>query len=136
MNDFDRHVKIAREMGENNFCAVAAVASACYQDFDFVHGLFAKAGRRHGGRTPDRIIRAVLKQLGRTTVKVTHFYYAKTIKTLEKEVADAGNRDILLVRTRGHILCVREGEILDWTKDRRHRIKRIEKVVCKKSRRE
>ena len=34
-----------------------------------------------------------------------------------------------LVRVRGHVLAVRNNEVLDWTEGRRHRIQEVYKVI-------
>lgn len=126
MTDFERCLKIGTEMGDTRFCAVLAVTVACYQDFDFVHKMFEESGRQFRRGTPNTITYKVLKALGRKTKDVTKHYRSRTVTALRREVT---SRDVLLVWVRGHILCVRDGDILDWTKNRRHRIRKIERVL-------
>lgn len=118
----------SKSIGETNDCAVKAVASACYQEYSDVLKMFYKAGRKPRSRTLRTITIAVLKSLGRETVDVTKDYHAKTVTSIKGELV--GNEN-LLVCVRGHILSVRDGEVHDWTKNRRHRIQSIYKVVCK-----
>ena len=129
MKDYLSCSQAATELGERNDWAVRAVTMATYQDYDFVHGLFCKVGRRKGYGTSFYMTKQVLEKLGRDVVDVTKHYSARTIVSLKREITP---RDNLLVRTRGHILCVNEGEVHDWTKDRRHRIRQILRVVSKR----
>ncbi len=65
-------------------------------------------------------------------MKKHRLYPAKTIKTLPDYLPSRG---IFLVETASHVLCVRAGQIHDWTKkssashNQIHRISRIEKVT-------
>ena len=58
-------------------------------------------------------------------MKKHRLYPAKTIKTLPDYLPSRG---IFLVETSAHVLCVRAGQIHDWTKNRRHRITEIHQI--------
>lgn len=51
-------------------------------------------------------------------------YSAATVKTLAKELTEG----TYLVGTSGHVACLKDGEIHDWTAGRRHRIEDVYKV--------
>jgi hypothetical protein len=51
-------------------------------------------------------------------------YNAATVTTLAKELTEG----TYLVGTNGHVACLKNGEVHDWTKGRRHRVEDIYRV--------
>ena len=118
--------KVKRESklaGEFMDCAVIAVAIATGLPYKEVHKEFTKAGRKPRRRTKNTITLAVLESLGYKLKERT--IKAKTVITAEREL----KRGVYLIRVRGHILACKAGEIHDWTKDRRHRIIEVNRVI-------
>lgn len=108
--------------GETNDCAVKAIAIVANADYDEVHALLKAHGRKDGKGTPWAAIWATLKALGVWVGPVDHtnIERAKTVRHLPAVLPKRGR---FLVYTRGHILAVVNGEVMDWTKGRRHRPK-------------
>jgi len=50
----------------------------------------------------------------------------KTIKSIKPHLPKRG---AYLIETSDHILCVRAGEVHDWTSDRRHRIVKVHHIT-------
>ena len=128
MKNYESCSKVAASMGEKKDCAVRAVTMATYQDYEFVWKIFNDLGRKPGCGTPWTLIWKALDKLGRKVENVTNEYRATTVGQLGRELT---KHDNILVSTSGHILCANEGQIHDWTKGRRHRIKAIYRVLSK-----
>lgn len=128
----------SEKMGERNDCSVKAIALATNTPYKTVHDLFRFHGRRKGCGTFRDQQRAVLQVLGYRMVIVHNAvdpncpvvkknkFKAKTIMKLEDELPSRG---VFIVYTSGHMLCARAGKVLDWTSGRRHRIKKVYRVV-------
>lgn len=127
--DFERMKKHSQQMGEKNDCAVKAVAIATFQEYHDVREMFSAEGRKTGCGTPRWMTEKVLNLLGRKLVDVTKHFRSKTVVSLSREVTP---RDNLLVSTRGHVFCIQDGQVLDWTKSRRHRIIKICRILVDK----
>lgn len=115
----------AYKMKETRDCAVKAVAFSCDISYEEAHAALKAAGRKNNKGTPNHLTRKVLKQQGFKTEKYEH--RAKTVRTLARELRFV--RGTFLVWTRGHILCIKDGKVMDWTKGRLHRITSVERVV-------
>ena len=53
-------------------------------------------------------------------------YQARTVRTLARELS----KGTFIVRTREHVLCLRDGVVHDWTSGRRHQIKAVYEVTA------
>lgn len=54
-----------------------------------------------------------------------HDYNAATVKTLQRELP----RGTFLVGTDGHVLCMRDGEVHDFTSNKTHRVETVWRVT-------
>jgi len=152
---FEKVKKRSRKWGESNDCTVKALAIATDISYERAHGLLALRGRCYRKGTSMSNVFSAMKELGWTATTVVdrpmverherwskmdfkmttndkvkkmkkhRLYPAKTIKTLPDYLPSRG---IFLVETATHVLCVRAGQIHDWTKNRRHRIKEIHRI--------
>lgn len=123
MSDYKSIERDSLGMGEARDCAVRAVTAVSNLPYTYVHGVFARNGRKAKQGTPFEITMKVLKELN-IWVEFTRTE-AKTICSLKKKLPKKGR---FLVRVRRHILAAVDGEIVDWTEGRRHRIKEFYKV--------
>lgn len=152
---FEKVNKRSRKWGESNDCTVKALAIATGIPYEQAHGLLALRGRSYRKGTDMSSIWSAMRELGWTATTVVdrkkiefhdrwtalghkmtttdevkkmrkhRLYPAKTIKTLPDYLPSRG---IFLVETASHVLCVRAGQIHDWTKNRRHRITKIHQI--------
>ena len=152
---FEKVNKRSRKWGESNDCTVKALAIATGIPYEQAHGLLALRGRSYRKGTDMSSIWSAMRELGWTATTVVdrkkiefhdrwtalghkmtttdevkkmrkhRLYPAKTIKTLPDYLPSRG---IFLVETSSHVLCVRAGQIHDWTKNRRHRITKIHQI--------
>ena len=117
----------SKKLDEKNDCAVRAVTAVSGMPYEYIHALFLRYGRRRRGRTPRAVTWEVLKDLQMEvypSYKLQH--RAKTVRALKKVLPSKGR---FLIHTRGHLLAAVDGEIIDWTEGRLHRIKEVERVT-------
>ena len=128
---FDEISKEAEKFGEDNDCAVRAVAILLGSSYKRAHALLQKFGRRNKkGTNFHNITRPALESQGFKVVAISDrdpLNKAKTIRTVER-LLKFRRRERFLIRTSGHILAARDGKVHDWTKGRCHRIVAIHKV--------
>lgn len=118
----------AKLLHEIKDCAVKAVTAVTGVHYVDVHSLMAQNGRKHRKGTPNAITRKVLARLGFVTEDVK--VWSKTVRTLGREFK--GRPGTYLVWTSHHILAIKDGEVLDWTSGRLHRVLRVERVRHKR----
>jgi hypothetical protein len=115
---------------EENDCAVIAVSIVTGVHYIDVHGMFEARGRKPRGSTKNWTIWSVLKRLGFQREKVE--VQSRTVRTLGREFRDRPG--VYLAWTSGHILAIKDGEIMDWTHGRLHRIIEVEEVSYARTR--
>lgn len=123
--EFKRMQDAAYKLNETRDCAVKATAFACEISYEETHAALKAVGRKHRKGTPNHLTRKVIKKHGLKTEKYEH--RAKTVRTLARELRFV--RGTFLVWTHGHILCIKNGKVMDWTKGRLHRVLFVERVV-------
>lgn len=131
----------SRAMNETNDCTVRALAAASGESYLEAHRALAKHGRPHRkGPSAKRVyahgryhidcpaLRKAALDLGCTwKVLEPTEYQAKTMTTATRDRRLAKGRFICMVR--GHVAAVVDGEVIDWTDGRRHRIKEVYELV-------
>lgn len=115
---------IAKGNVDDNSCAVVAAAIAADVPYEFARGLFHGKGREPNKGTPMEITVDALKSLDWHLERV-YGHAGKSIQTIRKQLKTG----VYLVRTKSHILCLREGVIEDWTKNRSLRVVEVLSVV-------
>ena len=122
--DYKTIRKESDRMKERKDCAVTAVTAISNLPYAYVHRVFEECGRKRCHGTRFDITKKVLRKLN-IWIDRTKEFEARTIVSLARELPRKGR---FLIQTRGHILAAVDGEIMDWTKGRRHRIRKIHKV--------
>ena len=117
----------SRELNERNDCAVRAITHASGVEYHKIHSMFKSNGRRTRGRTYSHISDRVMETLKMETKDITRAVrrYGKTIRTAQQYLT----RGTYIVFTRGHMLCIKGGEVMDWADGRQHRIKQVLEVT-------
>jgi hypothetical protein len=146
-------------MGENNDCGVKAVAAATGVSYMRAHQALAKLGREGKEGTHFAYIRAAIEQFGFRLVDqnggattlfaynsrgfdVEYFtqHYPGAHKKLQsvtthhperfpKATVWAGRTFLMLTNGGRHIVCIKDGETIDWTKGKAKRAFLIVEVV-------
>ena len=135
---------------ERNDCTVKALAIATGKTYEQAHGALALRGRNFGKGTTMSVFFLALSDLGFTEKEVfcrhhsernhvfppdiekaakyrrSRWAKAKTIKAIKPRLPQRG---VYLISTSTHVLCVRAGQIHDWTNDRRHRIVKVHHIT-------
>lgn len=53
-------------------------------------------------------------------------------KTIKSVAGYLPQRGVFLIQTSRHVLCVRAGQVHDWTDGRRHRITKVHRIIRRK----
>lgn len=144
--------------GEENDCTVKALAIATNSTYEKAHGALALRGRSYRKGTSMGRIFSTLKDWGYTVkteykksdidriqrwkefgwslddsdietmkdFKRSRWSKGKTIKSI---VPHLPSRGVFLIETSSHVLCVRAGQVHDWTDGRRHRITHVHRII-------
>lgn len=125
------------EHRELNDCAVIALALATGTDYAKTHATLKANGRPDRKGTPWIASARALRDLGFRAEGITDFgrrmqngrleCRARTVASIPSD--PYFTKGTFLVNVRGHILCVVDGQVLDWTDGRRHRIVAVWRVV-------
>lgn len=123
MTNYEKIERDSLSLNEDKDCAVRAVTVVSNLPYTYVHKVFEQCGRKHRDGT---YFETTLKVLQKLNICIeTAKTEAKTIRSLKHELPEKGR---FLVRVRGHILAAVDGEIIDWTEGRLHRIKEFYQV--------
>lgn len=115
---------------ETNDCTVKALAAATGVSYLTAHDLLAKRGRKIGKGFNSLVMIEEIQKLGKEVKDVGSLIIPHT-----KTVRAFGARNYkgtYLIRTKGHILCSKNGVVQDWTVGRCHRILNVWRVDEKK----
>jgi len=114
-----RHVA-TKYYRETNCCAVIAVAVAARVGFGKAYHAMKREGRRDRQGAYLTQYKRALDKFGFDVVPIEN-NLGKTLATAKKRAPKKGT---FLVNTRGHVTCIRDGEMVDWAADNNSR-KRI-----------
>lgn len=111
---------------EKNDCTVKALAAAASIDYPTAHNALLRRGRKNGQCFRSCFIIEELKKLGKSVKDVTPLVvpHTKTVRAFGAR----NYRGTYLIRTKGHILCSKNGIVQDWTVGRCHRILNVWRV--------
>lgn len=126
--DWDRMCEHSKLLKEANDCTVKAITAVTGVHYVDVHALLAKHGRPHRRGAQKHTQYRTLKDLG-FVYRNVKLKDCKTVRTLGRRFR--GVKGTFLAWTRGHVLAIVDGEVLDWTNGRLHRIINIVEVVSK-----
>jgi len=123
----------ARDYREGNDCTVVAVSVVCGMEYAEAHSLLKAAGRRKGKGLHEKYYHSVIRDQGHTIDRITingwnrnkiqhRQLISKTVRTVERELAQYYGGQIVMIKVRGHVLVWNGTEIVDWSAGRMHRI--------------
>lgn len=111
---------------ETNDCAVKAVAVVTNEDYDEAHEVCQRFGRRpRRGTNFSYTTKPAVQNLGFEVERVHADLTGTFVRKLPERLSA---RKTYLVRTAGHILAVKGGQVVDWTAGRANRVKAIYEV--------
>lgn len=111
--------------GDTGHCSVVAVAVSCNVGYGRALKEMSKQGRmlRTGANVLQ--IHDAIRELGFDVVR-HKLDVNGTVSTITRKLPKLGT---FIAYVRGHILTVRDGEVIDWSEGRRHRIISVYEVV-------
>ena len=111
---------------DTNFCSVIAMAVGCEIAFSRARAIMAKHIARQNGRgTYRHHALKLITSMGYEVREVS--VHSRTLKTVQRELA--GTSGTYFIYTKGHVSCVKDGVMQDWSRnDIRPSNKRIEQV--------
>lgn len=138
---FSQIDEISRANGETNDCSVKALSLALDVPYEKAHAALASEGRKHCRGTHVPAIRAAFAKLGGEFITVDPADFInrypgahKNLKSVTTHHPDRFNKvwadgNTYLIFVTGHVLVVRNGVNLDWTRGRAKRAYMIWKVT-------
>ena len=140
---------------ESNDCTVKALAIATGKTYEEAHGALALRGRNYRKGTTMAKVFGALRDFGFTEkivyrhsdvtksendwwrgcettqetakkMRRTRWAKGRTMKSIEPHLPKRG---VYLIQTSSHVLCVRAGQIHDWTHNRKHRITHVHHIT-------
>lgn len=110
MNRFDQLCAESASANESSDCAVKAVASALNVKYQYALGALAATGREPNSATPTGLTDYALSALGWKMIQIPlSDLSGKVVRTVSRNLP----RGTYLLRTKNHILCVKNGKIID-----------------------
>lgn len=115
--------------GETNDCTVRALTASTGLDYDTCHAQLKKQGRKNRkgchwfieGPKAAEALGFTMRKMDRSE------YRAKTMITAERDRAFRSGSFCVLVR--GHVAALVDGNVIDWSQGRRHRIAAVYEVT-------
>lgn len=137
---------LGRHYGDTNFCSLIAICVATHASAGKVKRYvekFAKTWegrlRKHRSGTPFAVIEATINRFGKEYDadwnEHTHSRSGYTLNRAHKELALSHPNDTFHVYVRGHVSCIREGILEDWTakKPSRRKVTHIFRIIDRTS---
>lgn len=115
-------------LNEHNDCTVIALTLTTGKPYIWCHTAMKEAGRKVRGRAVMERGIDVVKNRG---INIRYLGCPKrngrpiSVKT----IGEPHPKGRYIVRVRGHVLALVDGEVLDWTKDRRHIVQDMWEVL-------
>tara|TARA_R110002020_G_scaffold113748_2_gene261705 strand:+ start:415 stop:828 length:414 start_codon:yes stop_codon:yes gene_type:complete len=127
------HQVATKYHNDRGFCGVIAVATACNISFSKAYYKMQAQGRKRGRGSSPKWYQTVIKNRGFDLKLLLNEhnrieYYGCHVKTLPQKLP----KGTYLIQVSGHVLCMVDGVINDWSKDRALRVKEIIEVIKKK----
>jgi len=114
-------------LGERKDCAVISLAVACDVAYSVAHDAMAAAGRTPGTPVSGNMVKRAIGVLGFTFEDVTDDLKAKAWrKGSGITFATVGRcfpEGVYLARTQNHVVCLYNGQVIDWAAGRRFRVR-------------
>ena len=117
------------QLQEDKDCAVVAVSVATGEQYDAVWTCMDLMGRKKRKGTPQGIILGTLRHFHMNAVGIYDKELVMQCRTLRTLLPYLQDGNTYLIDTPGHILCIKEGVIKDWSVDKELRVDRIRQVV-------
>lgn len=115
MHEYTDLAEQSKRYREDNDCAVKAIAAALNTSYGKAHRTMAKLGRKNRGCSSVAQIHMALEQITGVRIPGTSFKGEGIGKTLKRFCRE--HAGVYIVCTCNHAVCIRHGEMIDWTAD-------------------
>lgn len=128
----NRIAKTSAAFQETNDCTVRALAVCLGGDYVKAHTALKEKGRKEGRGLANYLWAEAYQDLGLRLDDVTDNFDGKSIRAVEKELAELDDDVPYVISVRGHVCawCPKSKALIDWASGRLHRIDGIYRV-CK-----
>jgi len=127
MITLDHCMQEAMNLYENNDCGVRALALVCNIPYKTARETLSAHGRKHGaGVFTFQLAKALVEHSNPKPLQTV--LKPKGGRYTPKTIGKAYPKGRFLLYSRGHVMAMVDGEILDWAQDRRLRIVAIQEV--------
>lgn len=128
------------KFNEKNDCVVKMISVVCGIEYADAHALAKKFGRKNNDGMRFHDYSAAIKSLGfkLESIDESHFisrypswYQPKNLTTYQQKMFPKVWKDgqMYIARVPGHVLAIDNGQVIDWTHERKFRITRIYRVT-------
>ena len=122
-----------KAMNEANDCAVIAISIACRMTYKAAHELCATTGRKPQQGTYTHATFDKIRENGFNIEQIKGLVQKNGSKYTPKTIGDKLKRGYYLCFCNGHVFAVVNGDVEDWTNERKHHIKSAYKITRKRS---
>jgi len=131
MRRYEKHKKCRyrKALSETNDCSVIATAIVCRTTYKVAHQTLFSHGRVNRKGVSNHVIRQAVKSRGFKVSMAQPDRQPNGSKYTPKTVGRRFNRGYYLVFVNGHVLAMVNGEVEDWSQNRRHHVNQVYKVV-------
>lgn len=127
--DYKKMRDSSSQINENKDCAVVAAAIVTQSDYFAAHALLKLFGREdRKGTCFERTTKRAIESLGFKVERVENSLQENGSRYTPKTIGKMCKDGHYLCRVKGHIFAVVDGQVMDWTEGRRHRIYAVYKV--------
>lgn len=106
---------------DNNDCTVIAVAVTTGISYEEAQTGLGILGRRRNHGCNSQIYHSLIRQIGFNIDRIR--VASKTVRTVERELAEKWGGCKVLINVRGHVLAWDGAKVVDWSAGRGHRIR-------------
>jgi hypothetical protein len=116
-------------MNESNDCAIKAVAIVTGTPYDTIHRLFKARGRIDGTATSATMTLDVMERDLGLTISIADIRQQSGRRYTVRTIPKARPIGRHLVYVKDHVLALVDGLVMDWTRNRMHRVEHIWTII-------
>jgi hypothetical protein len=132
MDKYTKARKISATLNERNDCTVVGVSIAARVDYKKAHAAMKAAGRRDRCGAYRIDTTEAVHALGCAIEVIDAPRQSNGSRFTAKTIGAGFKRGYFLVFYRGHVAAMVNGQVADWTDNRRHQVQEIWKISVPK----
>jgi len=124
-----KNARYRKAQGSRNDCSVIAISIVCRTTYKAAFIACEKVGRKPKGGLSSIYIGFVAKSLGFNLEVIAGLKQKNGSNYTAKTIGDKLKKGYYLVFTSDHVFAVVNGDVEDWTKNRKHTVTDVYKVI-------